>query len=232
MWTSLQLIKVYGEDSHSRSLWVSPGATAREICHMLVQTAHCSDQENWALLELHPTLALGKTVKWTLTRSWGEIYRCEMNSLKAQTPHLVSSERCLEDHEVVLEVQATWSLKGDTRLIFCKNYAKYEFFRKPMVSLLKITALPSFFFFLTLVHAIRPHILVVRDLSDWQLACRADRLTQCLRYDITLAAVCRLCCWTEATVHTGNWFWCLQHVATLPPEGTAVNLIRDSSAVF
>lgn len=44
-----------------------------------------------------------------------------------------SSERCLEDHEVVLEVQATWSLKGDTRFVFCKNYAKYEFFRKPMV---------------------------------------------------------------------------------------------------
>ncbi|XP_035764658.1 growth factor receptor-bound protein 7-like [Neolamprologus brichardi] len=75
------VIKVYGEDSHSRSVWVSPGATAREACHMLVQTAHCSDQENWALLEVHPTLGL---------------------------------ERCLEDHEVVLEVQATWSLKGDT----------------------------------------------------------------------------------------------------------------------
>eukprot|EP00064_Thunnus_orientalis_P014457 superscaffoldBa00002507_g14502 len=94
------LIKVYGEDSHSRSVYVSRGATAREVCHMLVQTAHCSDQENWALLELHPTLGL---------------------------------ERCLEDHEVVLEVQANWSLKGDTRFVFCKNYAKYEFFRKPML---------------------------------------------------------------------------------------------------
>uniref|UniRef100_A0A671Y049 Growth factor receptor bound protein 7 n=1 Tax=Sparus aurata TaxID=8175 RepID=A0A671Y049_SPAAU len=67
---------------------------------MLVQTAHCSDQENWALLEVHPVLSL---------------------------------ERCLEDHEAVLEVQATWSLKGDTRFVFCKNYAKYEFFRKPML---------------------------------------------------------------------------------------------------
>uniref|UniRef100_A0A8C2WFY0 Growth factor receptor bound protein 7 n=1 Tax=Cyclopterus lumpus TaxID=8103 RepID=A0A8C2WFY0_CYCLU len=96
--TNKHLIKVYGEDSHSRSVWVSRGSTAREVCHLLVQTAHCSDQENWALLELHPTLGL---------------------------------ERCLEDHEVVLEVQATWSLKGDTRFVFCKNYAKYEFFRKP-----------------------------------------------------------------------------------------------------
>ncbi|XP_030255226.1 growth factor receptor-bound protein 7 isoform X1 [Sparus aurata] len=94
------LIKVYGEDSHSRSVWVSRGATARDVCHMLVQTAHCSDQENWALLEVHPVLSL---------------------------------ERCLEDHEAVLEVQATWSLKGDTRFVFCKNYAKYEFFRKPML---------------------------------------------------------------------------------------------------
>ncbi|XP_056153298.1 growth factor receptor-bound protein 7 [Lampris incognitus] len=95
-----RLIKVYGEDSHSRSMWVSPGATAREVCHMLVQTAHCSDQENWALIELHSVLGL---------------------------------ERCLEDHEVVLEVQATWSIKGDTKLLFRKNYAKYEFFRKPML---------------------------------------------------------------------------------------------------
>uniref|UniRef100_A0A672J7F4 Growth factor receptor-bound protein 7-like n=1 Tax=Salarias fasciatus TaxID=181472 RepID=A0A672J7F4_SALFA len=94
----VQLIKVYGEDNHSRSLWVSSGASAREVCHMLVQTAHCSDQENWALLELYPSLGL---------------------------------ERCLEDHEVVLEVKGTWSVKGDTRFMFCKNYAKYEFFRKP-----------------------------------------------------------------------------------------------------
>lgn len=51
----------------------------------------------------------------------------------SHTCSLVVAERCLEDHEVVREVQATWSLKGDTRLVFCKNYAKYEFFRKPVV---------------------------------------------------------------------------------------------------
>lgn len=63
----VQLIKVYGEDSHSRSVWVSSAATAREVCHLLVQTAHCSDQENWALLEVHPTLGLGKNTGsvWT-----------------------------------------------------------------------------------------------------------------------------------------------------------------------
>ncbi|XP_010864941.2 growth factor receptor-bound protein 7 isoform X1 [Esox lucius] len=94
------LIKVFGEDSHSRSLWVSPRATARDVCRMLVQTAHCSDQENWALIELHPGLGL---------------------------------ERVLEDHEVVVKVQAAWPPEGDTKLQFRKNYAKYEFFRKPML---------------------------------------------------------------------------------------------------
>ncbi|XP_061563725.1 growth factor receptor-bound protein 7 [Cololabis saira] len=94
------LVKVYGEDSHSRPVWVSQRATARDVCHLLVQTAHCSDEENWALLEHHPGLGL---------------------------------ERCLEDHEVVLDVRATWSLKGDTRFIFRKNYAKYEFFRNPVL---------------------------------------------------------------------------------------------------
>lgn len=63
---ALQLMKVYGEDSHSRSVWVSPSATARDVCHMLVQTAHCSDQENWALLEVHPTLGLGKNPRQSL----------------------------------------------------------------------------------------------------------------------------------------------------------------------
>ena len=42
-------------------------------------------------------------------------------------------ERCLEDHEVVPDVQARWHPEGDTKLVFRKNYAKYEFFRKPMV---------------------------------------------------------------------------------------------------
>lgn len=125
----LQLIKVYGEDSHSRSVWVSPSATGRDVCHMLVQTAHCSDQENWALLEVHPSLGLGKNTcqsLWTPMK-WLCMY-CMVFKWR-----LLFTERCLEDHEVVLEVQATWSLKSDTRFVFCKNYAKYEFFRKPMV---------------------------------------------------------------------------------------------------
>lgn len=74
----------------------------------------------WAWVPLCFTIKSNKTE--TLTK--GCIIKCSP----------VSSERCLEDHEVVLEVQATWSLKGDTRFVFCKNYAKYEFFRKPVVS--------------------------------------------------------------------------------------------------
>lgn len=68
-------MKVYGEDSHSRTLWLSPAATAREVCHLLVQTAHCSDQENWALLELHPTLGLGTSELRDETQS------CESDTL-------------------------------------------------------------------------------------------------------------------------------------------------------
>uniref|UniRef100_UPI00398EADAE growth factor receptor-bound protein 7-like isoform X2 n=1 Tax=Pristiophorus japonicus TaxID=55135 RepID=UPI00398EADAE len=46
--------------------------------------------------------------------------------------HLNSAlERCLEDHEFLLEVQATWAMDGGSRFIFRKHYAKYEFFRNP-----------------------------------------------------------------------------------------------------
>uniref|UniRef100_A0A3B3RMF0 Growth factor receptor bound protein 7 n=1 Tax=Paramormyrops kingsleyae TaxID=1676925 RepID=A0A3B3RMF0_9TELE len=94
------VVKVFGEDGRSRSLWVPTGAAARDVCRMLVQTAHCADQESWALIELHAGLGL---------------------------------ERCLEDHETVVEVQATWPLDGDSKLLFRKNYAKYEFFKTPMM---------------------------------------------------------------------------------------------------
>ncbi|XP_012718283.1 growth factor receptor-bound protein 7 [Fundulus heteroclitus] len=91
------VVQVHGEDGSTRSLSVSRHATAREVCNLLVQLAHCSDQENWALLECYPTLGL---------------------------------ERCLEDHEIVLDVQAAWSVDVEARFHFSKNYAKYEFFNK------------------------------------------------------------------------------------------------------
>ncbi|XP_060916210.1 growth factor receptor-bound protein 10-like [Labrus mixtus] len=39
-------------------------------------------------------------------------------------------ERCLEDHELVVQVQA--SMGSDSKFLFRKNYAKYEFFRNPL----------------------------------------------------------------------------------------------------
>ncbi|KAL2078299.1 hypothetical protein ACEWY4_025984 [Coilia grayii] len=94
------VVRVYGEDTLGRSLCVLSGATARDVCHMLVQTAHCSDEESWALVELHPSLGL---------------------------------ERCLEDHERVIDLQSSWPVDGSTKFLFRKNYAKYEFFKKPML---------------------------------------------------------------------------------------------------
>lgn len=43
------------------------------------------------------------------------------------------TERIIEDHESVLEVQSNWGMDSDSRLYFRKNYAKYEFFKKPLV---------------------------------------------------------------------------------------------------
>ncbi len=45
-------------------------------------------------------------------------------------PH--STERCLEDHELVVQVQA--SMTSESKFLFRKNYAKYEFFKNPLVS--------------------------------------------------------------------------------------------------
>ncbi|MEQ2208860.1 hypothetical protein XENOCAPTIV_017726, partial [Xenoophorus captivus] len=38
--------------------------------------------------------------------------------------------RCLEDHELVVQVQA--SMSSDSKFLFRKNYAKYEFFTNPL----------------------------------------------------------------------------------------------------
>lgn len=43
-------------------------------------------------------------------------------------------ERCLEDHELVVQVEST--MAGDSKFLFRKNYAKYEFFKNPTVSVI------------------------------------------------------------------------------------------------
>ncbi|PNJ39585.1 GRB10 isoform 8 [Pongo abelii] len=44
-------------------------------------------------------------------------------------PHL-GLERCLEDHELVVQVEST--MANESKFLFRKNYAKYEFFKNPM----------------------------------------------------------------------------------------------------
>ncbi|TRY90039.1 hypothetical protein DNTS_012418 [Danionella cerebrum] len=52
-------------------------------------------------------------------------------TLFEQIPHL-SIERTIEDHECVMEVQSGWGMDSHCCLYFRKNYAKYEFFKKPL----------------------------------------------------------------------------------------------------
>ncbi|XP_036401298.1 growth factor receptor-bound protein 14 isoform X1 [Megalops cyprinoides] len=52
-------------------------------------------------------------------------------TLFEQLAHL-GIERTIEDHESVMEVQSGWDVYADSRLYFRKNYAKYEFFKKPL----------------------------------------------------------------------------------------------------
>ncbi|XP_068775521.1 growth factor receptor-bound protein 7 isoform X2 [Struthio camelus] len=65
---------------------------------------------------------------------------CEMLVQRAQALHdhswalvelhqQLALERCLEDHESVVEVQGTWPLGADSRFVFRKNFAKYELFK-------------------------------------------------------------------------------------------------------
>ncbi|XP_073686717.1 growth factor receptor-bound protein 10-like [Garra rufa] len=98
--SSTHVLRVFGDATHSRSVLVTSGTTAHDVCQMLAQNAHCTDEESWALIEHHSALGL---------------------------------ERCLEDHELVVQVQSSWPVESDTKLIFRKNYAKYEFFKKPVL---------------------------------------------------------------------------------------------------
>ncbi|MBN3325887.1 GRB10 protein, partial [Atractosteus spatula] len=50
-------------------------------------------------------------------------------SLVEHHPHL-GLERCLEDHELVAQVQT--SMTSESKFLFRKNYAKYEFFKNPL----------------------------------------------------------------------------------------------------
>ncbi|NXI89975.1 GRB7 protein, partial [Psophia crepitans] len=90
------VVKVFGEDGACRSLEVSAGTTARQLCETLVRRTRALQDHSWALVELHQHLAL---------------------------------ERCLEDHESVVEVQSSWPPGAESRFVFRKNFAKYELFK-------------------------------------------------------------------------------------------------------
>ncbi|XP_027767109.1 growth factor receptor-bound protein 7-like [Empidonax traillii] len=96
------VVKVFGEDGACRSLEVSAGTTARQLCETLVRRTRAIHDHSWALVELHPHLAL---------------------------------ERCLEDHEAVVEVQNSWAAGAESRFVFRKNFAKYELFKSSVQSL-------------------------------------------------------------------------------------------------
>lgn len=57
-----------------------------------------------------------------------------LNCEFCSTP-VFSPERTIEDHEYVMDVQSGRGMDTDSRLYFRKNYAKYEFFKKPLVSM-------------------------------------------------------------------------------------------------
>lgn len=50
------------------------------------------------------------------------------------------TERTIEDHELVMEVLSNWGMEEENKLYFRKNYAKYEFFKNPMVSEIPISS--------------------------------------------------------------------------------------------
>ena len=54
-------------------------------------------------------------------------------------PH-VGLERTIEDQELMIEVLSNWGMEEETKLYFRKNYAKYEFFKNPMVSEIPINS--------------------------------------------------------------------------------------------
>lgn len=73
------------------------------------------------------TLGCFTTVLWELV-SLLLLVGCVMTSCS------FSTERCLEDHELIVQVEST--MGSESKFLFRKNYAKYEFFKNPMVSLI------------------------------------------------------------------------------------------------
>ncbi|NXL06232.1 GRB7 protein, partial [Mesembrinibis cayennensis] len=116
------VVKVFGEDGACRSLEASAGTTARQLCETLVRRTRALQDHSWALVELHQHLALGEPpARRGTARRWAPSGR----PAEPRPP----AERCLEDHESVVEVQSSWPPGADSRFVFRKNFAKYELFK-------------------------------------------------------------------------------------------------------
>lgn len=67
------------------------------------------------------------------------VVQTEQQQKKEKKDHFIVScprlERTIEDHESIMEIISSWGMDEDNRIHFRKNYAKYELFRKPLVSL-------------------------------------------------------------------------------------------------
>lgn len=127
---------MFGEDGACRSLEVSAGTTARQLCETLVRRTRALQDHSWALVELHQHLALGEMPMWRGTARHGTAWHGWRGTgpqpgrpAEPRPP----AERCLEDHESVVEVQSSWPPGADSRFVFRKNFAKYELFKSNAV---------------------------------------------------------------------------------------------------
>uniref|UniRef100_A0A673CMU7 Growth factor receptor-bound protein 10-like n=1 Tax=Sphaeramia orbicularis TaxID=375764 RepID=A0A673CMU7_9TELE len=96
-------------------------------------------KENLAIVKIFSEDGMGKVVEIPADMTARDlcqllVYKshCVDDNSWALVEHhpLLGLERCLEDHELVVQVQA--SMNSDSRFLFRKNYAKYEFFRNPL----------------------------------------------------------------------------------------------------
>ncbi|KAK4808746.1 hypothetical protein QYF61_023214 [Mycteria americana] len=128
--TCRQVVKVFGEDGACRSLEASAGTTARQLCETLVRRTRALQDHSWALVELHQHLALGEP-----PARHGAARRGAGPPPGRPAEPRPPAERCLEDHESVVEVQSSWPPGADSRFVFRKNFAKYELFKSNAQSL-------------------------------------------------------------------------------------------------
>ncbi|KAK2504765.1 hypothetical protein MC885_003333 [Smutsia gigantea] len=120
----LQDVKVFSEDGTSKVVEILADMTARDLCQLLVYRSHCVDDNSWSLVEHHPHLGLGRDQHLRLGRVQSvEDHHCPLPAGTYET------ERCLEDHELVVQVEST--MASESKFLFRKNYAKYEFFKNP-----------------------------------------------------------------------------------------------------